>query len=267
MRITVAVAVAALVLVAPAFAQTNQLTAATNKDTYIEGETIVVSGSVGTRFGNDVHVVIRILEGDNLKDTRQVEVAQDNNFAATFVAEGPKWVSAGEYTVAVAYGDEYKTRITFDFVKEGAAGSEEGTYEVDAGSLGTFDVPYSITGGSIRSMEIVPDDLAIMVGIDAADTGRITLELPREFIGAESQDSKDIPFIVLIDNIETGAAEAPVHADHRTLSIDFIEGDSEISIIGTYAIPEFGAAVMAVAIAGTAAAIAASRRLKTGILP
>ena len=37
-----------------------------------------------------------------------------------------------------------------------------------------------------------------------------------------------------------------VHNDSRIITIGFEEGDSEIQIIGTYAIPEFGAIIVIV---------------------
>ena len=72
------------------------------------------------------------------------------------------------------------------------------------------------------------------------DEGTITLDLPREFIGAEKQDGKDDTFIILIDGIEVAYQESVVHSDSRVITINFEQGDSDIEIIGTYVVPEFG---------------------------
>ena len=87
--------------------------------------------------------------------------------------------------------------------------------------------------------------------IESTDEGAITLELPREFIGAEKQDGKDDTFIILIDGIEVDYEEtSKVGADSRIISINFEQGDSDIEIIGTYVIPEFGTIVMIVLTVG-----------------
>ena len=83
--------------------------------------------------------------------------------------------------------------------------------------------------------------------------------MPREFIGAEKQDGKDEIFIVLIDGIGTAYEESIVLTDSRIITIDFEAGDSDIAIIGTYVVPEFGTIVMAIMIVGITTVILASR--------
>ena len=68
-------------------------------------------------------------------------------------------------------------------------------FEVDAGSSGTFDVEYTIKGGTVKDMIVDSDIFAIIVQIESTDEGVISLDLPREFIGAEKQDGKDDTFI------------------------------------------------------------------------
>jgi predicted secreted protein with PEFG-CTERM motif len=123
-------------------------------------------------------------------------------------------------------------------------------YEVDAGSHGTFDVEYTIKGGTVKNMIVDSDIFAVIVQIDTTDEGSITLDLPREFIGAEKQDGKDDTFIILIDGIEIAYQESVVLADSRVITIEFEQGDSEIEIIGTYVVPEFGTISMMILIAG-----------------
>ncbi|RNJ78351.1 MAG: PEFG-CTERM sorting domain-containing protein [Nitrosopumilus sp. H8] len=250
----------ATVLIPAAFAQEPSLTVDTNDDSYVRGDTVVVSGSVGIRFADETPIIVQILnEKGTQVDVHQGEPSLDRRFAASFVADGPQWKNAGTYKVLVSYGG-YKKDITFEFLASSAPVNTESFFEVDAGSRGTFDVKYAISGGTLKDMRIVPKNLGMIIEIEAPDRGSIRLDLPREFIGAEAQDSKDIPFIVLVDGIEVDATEAPVHSEFRTITIDFFQDDAVIDVIGTYAIPEFGA-VMLIAMAGTAAMIAASRRI------
>jgi hypothetical protein len=107
-------------------------------------------------------------------------------------------------------------------------------FEVDAGSSGIFDVKYTIKGGTVKDMIVDSDIFAIIVQIESTDKeGVITLDLPREFIGAEKQDGKDDTFIILIDDIEVAYQESVVHSDSRVITINFENGDSDIEIIVT----------------------------------
>ncbi len=99
-------------------------------------------------------------------------------------------------------------------------------------------------------MIVDSDIFAVIVQIDATDEGSITLDLPREFIGAEKQDGKDDTFIILIDGIEIAYQESVVLADSRVITIEFEQGDSNIEIIGTYVVPEFGTISMMILIVG-----------------
>ncbi len=108
-------------------------------------------------------------------------------------------------------------------------------------------------------MLVDSDIFAIIVQIDSIDEGTITLDLPREFIGAERQDGKDDTFIILIDGIEVAYQESVVHSESRVITIDFEEGDSDIEIIGTYVVPEFGTIAMMILIIGIMSIILVSR--------
>jgi len=129
----------------------------------------------------------------------------------------------------------------------------------DAGSFGTFDVEYTIKGGTVKDMIVDSDSFAIIVQIDSTDEGAITLDLPREFIGAEKQDGEDDDFIILIDGIEVRPQIDLGNPNSRVITINFEEGDSDIEIIGTYVIPEFGTIAMMILIAGIMTVILASR--------
>jgi predicted secreted protein with PEFG-CTERM motif len=97
------------------------------------------------------------------------------------------------------------------------------------------------------------------VQIDSADDGAITLNLPREFIGAEKQDGKDEVFIVLIEGIEVPYQESVTNSDSRTIIINFEQGDSNIRIIGTYVIPEFSTIATMILLAGIATTVMLTR--------
>ena len=92
-------------------------------------------------------------------------------------------------------------------------------------------------------------------GFFLLDDGKLILELPREFIDAEKQNGKDEEFIIIINDVQTTYEESLSFSEFRILTIDFDQGDSEIQIIGTYVIPEFGTIVMIILTIGIMASI------------
>ena len=62
-------------------------------------------------------------------------------------------------------------------------------------------------------------------------------------------------FIILVNNVQTTYDQIRSESTVRTIGINFEKGDSEIQIIGTYVIPEFGTIVMIILTIGILASI------------
>ncbi len=225
-------------------AQEALITVETPDQSYEEGETIVISGKVSTVIG-ETPILIQIFHQgnatENLIEVRQIDVAQDGTFSQSIIAERPQWRTDGEYVVRASYGTANiaETSFTFSTIKDEPETTD--SFEVDAGSAGTFDVEYTIKGGTVKNMLVDPDIFALIVIVENSDEGSITLSLPREYIDAKKQDGTDDTFIVLIDGLEVPYQEVKTEDDSRIIKIQFEEGDSDIEIIGTFVIPEFGA--------------------------
>ena len=205
----------------------------TDDKNYDEGDTIVISGLVTTVVG-ETPVTLQLFTEGNLVDIAQITVAQDGTYSHTVIAEGPLWNKAGEYLVRVLYGEGNIAESEFSYTPKSEIVETTTIFEVDAGGHGTFDVEYTIKGGTVKDMIVDADIFALRIQIDSTDEGKIDLDLPREFIGAEKQDGKDDTFIILIDGIEVPYQESVVHSDSRVITINFEEGDSDIRILGTY---------------------------------
>ncbi len=248
-----------LFFISTAFAQEPLLTIKTDDSHYDEGDTIVISGKVSTVIG-DTEVLLRLFsELDALIDISQIKVSQDGSFTETILAEGPLWTISGNYTIIASYQDQ---SIETDFIyspKTETPKIQETFEDIDAGDFGTFDIDYTIEGGTIEKIFIDSENFSIIVQIEAPDEGTITLDLSRKFIGAEKQDGKDDTFIILIDGIEVPYQESVTNSDSRVITINFEEGDSDIEIIGTYVVPEFGTIVMMILIVGIMTVILATR--------
>ena len=232
-----------VISIGTAFAEGSLVSVQTNDSNYSEGDTIIISGKIITIIG-DTQVTMQLFKGDTLIEIAQIKVSQDGNYLHTIIAQGPLWQSQGTYMLKVTYGEGNSAETLFDYIPESKIIETTGEFPVDAGDSGTFDVKYTIRGGIVESIETEPENLGLLVKINSLDNGKIILELPRESIGAEKQNGQDETFIILINDAQTTYEEIQSNLTFRTVEINFEKGDSEIQIIGTYVIPEFGTIVM-----------------------
>ena len=246
-----------------AFAETPLISVQTDDHNYDEGDTIVISGQITTTIG-DTQVTLQLFKEGNMIEIAQIQVSKDGNYSHTIIAEGQLWKKQGEYIVKVTYGQGNIAESTFTFTPKSAIIDTTNIFEVNAGNSGTFDIQYTIRGGTLQDISIDPHIFGLIIKIDALDEGKIILDLPRKYIEAEKQNGKDEVFIILVekenkDVVETTYKETTSHSDVRTLTINFEEGDSEIQIIGTYVIPEFGVIVMIVLTVGIMVSILSTK--------
>ncbi|KAG2476704.1 MAG: conserved exported protein of unknown function [Nitrosopumilales archaeon] len=223
----------------PSFAQEPILSVNVSNDSFEEGDTIVISGKVSIII-LETPVTIQIFNEGNLIEIAQIVVAQDGSFTHTILAEGQLWQNEGNYTVRAAYGEGNIAEASFEFFKQIAITDTSEFFEVDAGSSGTFDVEYIIRGGTVKDMIVDPEIFALIVIIESTGDGSLTLDLPRVSIDATKSDGSDDLFIILIDGIEVIYDESITNEKTRTITIQFEQGDSDIEVIGTFIIPEFG---------------------------
>ena len=246
-----------------AYAQGQLIFVETSQNSYEEGDTIVVSGNVTSIIAGE-QVSLTIFRGGNLVDIAQVEVAQDGKYTKTFRATGPLWQKDGEYIIRALYSKETQ-ETSFEFYSKQALIETTDIFEVDAGSYGTFDVDYTVRGATVKDMIVDPVSLAIIVLLETSDDGAITLKLPRESIDAKIMDNQDDKFIILIDGAEVPYREISTNTDSRKITIEFEEGDSDIEIIGTFVVPEFGNIVMIILVIGIVSTILLSKKYRIPI--
>jgi predicted secreted protein with PEFG-CTERM motif len=245
------------------FAQNQLLFVETSENSYEEGETIVVSGNV-TSIIADTPVLLRIIYEGNFVEIAQVEVAQDGNYAHTILAQGPLWQKDGKYIVSVSYGSSTTIDTSFEFYSKGTLVDTTDVFEVDAGSYGTFDVDYTVRAATVKDMIVDSEIFALIVILETDDDGSITLELPRESIDAKAGELDDT-FIILIDGVEVPYKEVTTNSESRTITIEFEQGDSDIEIIGTFVVPEFGNIVMIILVIGIISTILVSKKFRLPI--
>ncbi len=255
----------------PAFGQQNSIDVTTDKASYSEGETIVISGEVRDLYSGTPVAVMVVSPNNSIVTIAQVTVGADKKFS-TEITAGGTMKAEGTYTVSVTYGNETRSATTsFEF---GGVTEEETVEEVMSkvtdstvsvqGSVNL--IGYEITGGKILSIIPDVDANSLIISIDATDDGSLTLTIPRSVLDALLGNGDDDDFFVLVDDEEVDFDEITSSTD-RILTITFQAGAEQIEIIGTFVVPEFGtiaAMILAVAIISI---IAISAKSRLSIIP
>ncbi|MDE1770630.1 MAG: PEFG-CTERM sorting domain-containing protein [Thaumarchaeota archaeon] len=242
----------------------------TDLPTYNQGDTIVMTGHVRDAQ-NATAVTLRVFnELKNLIAVAQLSPSSDGSFTKTFLATGPLWKDAGNYTIIAQYGLYTNDTATFHY--NGGSGTTiitqaiNSTYPLQSGSQ-IYNIPYIIKGGTVSSMSILASQYTLEIALNTNADGSITVTLPRNMIDAKippppnpdanltgvkvnTASLEDSTFIVTVNGKQITPTETK-NQFVRILSIPFHNGDSKIDIIGTVIVPEFGpiaALVLAIAI-------------------
>ena len=250
--------------IAPAFGQiADSIVVTTDKPSYEDGETILVTGEVRELLSG-YPISLRVIAPNcNLVSVAQIDVGSDKKFSAELTAGGALMRSEGTYTIAVLYGTESRTAETTFTFGGSIVTPGEGTKMAVTGT--DFMVNYKITGGKLVSITPDVEAHSLTIAMTASQDGSLVITLPRSLIDAKMGDQDDT-FFVLVDGEEVDFEETTTSTD-RTLTIQFPAGAEEIEIIGTFVVPEFGTiAVMILAVA-IISIIAVSAKSRLSIMP
>jgi predicted secreted protein with PEFG-CTERM motif len=255
---------------APAFGQIqSSIVVTTDKSSYSEGETILVTGEVRDLYsGTPVSIIIKAPNG-NIVRIAQETVGADKKFSMEHTAGGGLMKAEGIYSITVTYGTVNRTaEASFEFGGSTGIPTEKpsGVTDTTVSVQGSSDlIGYEITGGKLLGISPDVEANSLIISIDATSNGSLTLTIPRSVLDATINGGDD-DFFVLIDGEEVDFDETTTSKD-RTLTIAFPVGAEEIEIIGTFVVPEFGTiAVMILSIA-IISIIAISAKSRLSIIP
>ena len=254
----------------PVFGENESIIVTTDKSSYLEGETISISGEIKyIALGNQLSIVIQAPNG-NLVSVDQITVNSDNQFSTEIKLGGKLMKEEGTYTIKVTQDKNNQVTTSFEFGGVSSSNELEELSIIDstvtATTIAVQDstdlIHYEITNGKVISIIPDMDAKSLLINIEAWDDGSITLTIPRSVLDAKINDGDgDTEFFVLVDGEKVDFEEITTSTD-RTLIIPFSEGSEQIEIIGTFVIPEFGtiaAMILAVAIISIIAISAKSR--------
>ncbi len=245
----------------------------TDQDVYDHESMVMVEGVVRTVPTYDTAVTILVVgPTNNVVTIDQILIGSDGKFQAALNTASDLWKYDGTYTIRAQYGhanvfDKVTIELTGGIVSGISIPKSCTESEISARSpLGVHCIPYEVTGADVISGTIDVGKTSLIIGVNAFDDGRITLDIPRSILDSKINGGDD-DFFVLVDGEETDVDFDDGNLDSRTITISFFAGAEEIEIIGTYAVPEFGtiaAMILAVAIISI---IAVSAKAKLRILP
>ena len=96
---------------------TTILTVSTLQESYVLGDKIVISGTVGEIFEN-TPVILQTVTASDLIEIAQIDVTSSGEFTHSIQATGPQWQTSNTYTVKAFYGGNNFAQTTFEFLVE-----------------------------------------------------------------------------------------------------------------------------------------------------
>ena len=247
-----------------------KITLTADNTAYQEGDVITITGTI-EKVIPGMPVTLQVFFEKNLIQVSQVKVSQDGEFTDTFTAAGPQWQNEGTVIIKADYGGA-STELNIEFFKN-TSGIFTSNYEVKIPDGGTFDVPYTMKGGIISSMNLNEKNRSLVINIATSSDGNLNINLPRNSIDSVNNNGQDIDFIVLMYEgdsqipIQTDVKKVETGDEFRSIDIPVKDGDTKIEIVGTHVVPEFGTIAMIVLAVAIVSIIAVSAKSRLNIMP
>ena len=233
-----------------------------NGDTFDHESTIVVNGEVGNmRVGTPVTLIVTGSTG--VVTIEQLTPAADGSFSFEINTASPLMKYDGEYKIKATYGDQNINDVAVVTLEGGLvkqeshSGHEEGHHS-EAADL-TDALNYNISGGMVESITSTNDDSLLITIHMAEDDGKITINLSEDIITPFNDGS----FFVLVNCEESDDAEQ----NGTEVTIPFDSTTTDIEIVGTHVVPEFGTIAMIVLAVAIVSIIAVSAKSRLSIMP
>jgi predicted secreted protein with PEFG-CTERM motif len=200
---------------------------------------------------NNPEIPITVTVSDpigNIVTVDQIMVKPDSDFQLTFNTSGSLWKKDGMYIIK-AQGGPASTIFKTSVVLTGAvpSGIECSDNELNADG---YCIPYEISGAHVSSASLNPQGKSIVLILDDAKKGTLTIKPSSDIINGI--------FMVLVD----GEESSDISITGNEVTIMFPEDSTEIEVVGTFVIPEFGpVAVLILTIAIISGVIISNKKL------
>ena len=241
----------------------------TDSDVYDHSSKITVTGQIANVDPNYLVVALKSLAPNgNIAGVAQPEVNSDGSFVGTFNTSGYSWKNNGTYqitatylgidaTISIEIKDAVRTGMTVGTAATASIAETEAAsiYEFPVGQI-AYDITCSATAPSFIGNG---DDSTLDIYIDATDDGVLTIALDESII----KPFDDGTFFVLVNNEEI----QDFVQEGNKLTIPCKVGDEKISIVGSWAIPEFGTIAVMILVVAIVSIIIVSAKTKLSLVP
>jgi predicted secreted protein with PEFG-CTERM motif len=226
-----------------------------------------IIGNSGMNDRITVTIIISSPMG-NIVSIDQITPDSSGDYSTNFKV-GKTWIHDGAYDISVFANKLTGGNQKYDVIKVPIEIVNSKILQYDE----LFD--YDIDGAYVTDIKISEENNSIIISINSDSDGNLTVYLPREVIDAKivptdnasSQRLLDGYFTILTDGTPTKAIELQTAKTIRIISIDFENGTSEIEIIGTKVIPEFGTIAMIVLAVAIVSIITVSTKSRLRFIP
>lgn len=195
----------------------------TDRSSYDEWDVIKIHGGISDYSSDSpIYIIIKNQKGTMVYNSHVL--SSNGEFSHDVKVERGLWTT-GIHTVIVKHDNEtieFPFRINI---------SDKLSYKKTL-DLMDHDVPFSITGGRVNSIESNFESQSIIVNTLTENNGVLTITLPRLLIDA-TNDGEDDEFFVLVDGNKVDFDEQ-VSSHDRKLTIEFQTGTYHIEIVGTF---------------------------------
>lgn len=226
-KILVGLSLVLLVTIIPAYAQTSQLYASTNKMTYQPGDKVIITGSVPQIVNDDPTTIIVRNPIGNVYEVGQVKLL-NKVFVHDFVLNDD--ALGGTYTVNIKYGgSSFQTQFSVNAGQLTLIPVLDGQIKVRTN--GTELIQYG-------NVLVSPENKSITISMNSSNISEKTImqeyQIPKTVIDYPGQQ-----LIVKIDGnkITCTGTETPTE---RILDCPIPSKSNEIQFVGSVVIPEFG---------------------------
>ena len=232
-------------------------------DTFDHNSTIEIHGQVGNmRVGTPVTLIVTGATG--VVTIEQITPAADGSFSFEINTASPLMKYDGEYKIKATYGDAGINDVAVvtlegGLVREASTSHHEEEHHHSEGADLTDALNYNISGGMVESITSTNDDSLLITIHMAEDDGVLTINLSEDIITPFNDGS----FFVLVNGEESDDA----HQMGNKLMIPFDATTTDIEIVGTHVVPEFGTIAMIVLAVAIVSIIAVSAKSRLSIMP
>ena len=226
--------------------------------------TIEITGQVGNiRDGTPVTVIVTGSTG--VVTIEQITPSSDGSFSLSVNTASPLMKYDGEYKIKATYGNSNINDVVYVTLEGGLVKAEHSAHSDDHSGHGheaadfTNELNYNISGGMVESITSTNDDSLLITIHHASDGGELIITLPDDIITPFNDGS----FFVLVNGEESDDAEQ----NGNEVTIPFDADATDIEIVGTHVVPEFGTIAMIVLAVAIVSIIAVSAKSRLSIMP